>query len=107
MKAIGAFFKMDMFVNMASNSESTEIVGNAGLFANICETRFRSVIGKPLDKVGVEDLDWKINGFKEDIQNMWSPHGDLFLRALRDAPNMINKPPSLSITGGNNTLFSA
>ena len=58
MKAIGSIFKMDKFKIGADNCESTEIVGNAGLMANICETHFRTVIGKTLYEVGAEQPNW-------------------------------------------------
>ena len=75
--------------------------------ANICETHFRTVIGKTLDEVNVPQPDWKTTGYKENIRSVWGTYADMFLRALRASHELIKCRLQLSITGGNNTKFSA
>jgi hypothetical protein len=107
MKATGFMFKMDKFRVGADNCDTTEIVGDAGMMANICETHFRTVIGKTLDEVNVPQPDWKTASYKENIRNVWGTYADMFLRALRASHELIKCRLQLSITGGNNTKFSA
>ena len=70
MKAVGQIFKMDKFKIGVDNCDTSEIVGNIAWMADICETHFRTVIGKKLDEVMTPQPEWKAIGYKENIRNM-------------------------------------
>ena len=70
MKAVGQIFKMDKFKIGVDNCDTSEIVGNTALIADICETHFRTVIGKKLDEVMTPQPEWKIIGYNENIRSM-------------------------------------
>ena len=107
MKAVSQIYKMNRFKIGADNCDTAQIVGNAGLMADICEAHFRSVIGKTLNEVMEPQPDWKTKGYTEDIRNAWNPNVDYFLRGLRNPHELIKSKPLLSIAGGNNTSFAA
>ena len=107
MKAASTIFMMNKFKIGSDNCDSAQIVGNAGLMADICEAHFRSVPNKPLNEVMKPQPEWKTKGYVEDIRNLWNPNVDYFLRALRNPHILIKSKPRMSIAGGDNTYFAA
>ena len=78
MKGVSTIFKMNKFKIGSDNCDSAQIVGNAGLMADICEAHFRSVPNKPFDEVMEPQPEWKTNGYVEDIRNLWNLNVDFF-----------------------------
>ena len=62
MKAAITIFILNKFKIGSDNCDSAQIVGNAGLMADICEAHFRSVIGMTFHEVMEPQPKWKTKG---------------------------------------------